>query len=148
MTYNEFMNRPVAHKRRILHKIEDVRLKEAACFSATAHIAERVQTSPSNTSEMNYARYIDAKNDLQRLLEGLEAVQNEVRIFLYANLDPCEADILEWKYIDDKSMLQISEILSISYDSVKGRMKRADKKAQKIYEKNAKTTQMTENDPA
>ena len=134
MTYNEFIARPIAHKRRILHKIEDVRLKEAACTTSTTPLKERVQSSVNNAAEINIIRYAEAKKDLERLFEGLEAVQNEVRIFLYANLTPIEADTMEWKYIDDKNIRQIADITNSSYDCIKSRIKRADKKARRAYE--------------
>ena len=64
MTYSEYVNQPRSLRRKILHKIEDVRFKEAACMKSTATLAERTQTSFGNTAERNIDRYIDAMKEL------------------------------------------------------------------------------------
>ena len=104
MTYHEFINRPRALRIKIEHKIEDVRLKESACMTSTSPLNERVQTSTKNTAEASYVRYIDAKNCLVKLMDEYDDAQNEVRDFLYRNLPLDEADLLEWRYIDSKSI--------------------------------------------
>lgn len=133
MTYNEFVRQPLALRRKILHKIEDVRLKESVCMKSTTSIGERTQTSFSNTTEISYTRYIDAKNELDQYMDVLEQVQGEVRLFLYDNLPPDDADALEWKYIDGKSPQEIADIIGVTYDAMRAKLSRADKKARKSY---------------
>ena len=135
MTYYEFVCEPRRLRRRILHKIEDVALKEAACTSITSSLKERVQTSPSNTTEISYARYIDAKNELDKLVCELEEAQNRVRDFLYENLSQDYADILEWKYIEDKSIAETAMIVGIAHQTVKNKMSKAEKKAKAAWAK-------------
>lgn len=141
MTYYEFVSRPLALRRRIEHKADDVRLKESICMKSTAQMQERVQSSPDNTTELSYIRYIEACNDLERLMAGLEQVQNEVRLFLYANLAPDEADALEWRYIDDKTPQEIADIHGITYDAARARLSRGEKKAKKAFD----LSQMSQN---
>ena len=86
MTYNEFVKRPNRIRRRISHKIEDVMLKESICMRATTTLGERVQNSPTNSQEIAYLRYIDAKNDLNKLAAELEAAQTEERDMFYDNM--------------------------------------------------------------
>lgn len=134
MTYDAFVYRPLLLRRRIAHQIEDVQLKESICMKASAPLQERVQTSVSNTTEINYIRYIDAKNRLSQLAGELEEAQAELREFLYKNLSPDEADILEWRYIDDKSIQDIADIRDLSYSAINSRICRANRKARGIYD--------------
>ena len=133
MTYNEFMKRPNRIRRRVSHKIEDVMLKESICMRSTTTLGERVQTSPSNVTEASYLRYIDAKNELNDLALELELAQIEVREFLYNNLSLDDADILEWRYIDGKSPMEIADKMGTTYEATRQRLKRANEKARKKY---------------
>lgn len=141
MTYKEYMTQPLYLRRRIEHKIEDVRLKESVCMNTTAPMGERTQSSPTNATELSYVRYIDAKNELDVLMDKLGAIQDEVRDFLYGNLSPEEADILEWRYIDGKSQQEISQIVGITYDAMRAKASRAEKKLKKVYN----SSQMSQN---
>lgn len=133
MTYDEFVNRPNRIRRRISHKIEDVMLKESICMRTTTTLGERVQTSPTNSQETSYLRYIDAKNDLNELATELEIAQTEVRDFLYDNLSFIEADLLEWRYIDGKSPQEIADKMGTTYEATRQRIKRANQKAKRHY---------------
>ena len=133
MTYNEFVKRPNRIRRRISHKIEDVMLKESICMRNTSSLGERVQTSPSNTQEVAYLRYIDAKNDLNDLAAELETAQTEVRDFFYDNLNFDDADLLEWRYIDGKTASEIADKMGTTYQATWQRIKRANEKARKKY---------------
>ena len=135
MTYYEFVRRPRTLRRRVLHKVEDVRLKEVACMSTTASFKERVQTSPVNSTELSYIRYIDAKNELDKLMEDLRVAQDEVREFFYDNLCQDYANLLEWKYIDDKRLQDIAVIEDIAYQTAKNKISKAEKKARMIWTK-------------
>lgn len=135
MTYNEFVKRPNRIRRRISHKIEDVMLKESICMRSTTTLGERVQTSPSNTQEVSYLRYIDAKNELNDLAADLETAQTEVRDFFYDNLSFDDADLLEWRYIDGKSPAEIADKLGTTYEATRQRIKRAEAKARNKYAK-------------
>lgn len=128
------MTQPLSMRRRIKHKIEDVRLKESVCMKSTSPMSdERTQTSFSNTTEISYVRYIDAKNELNDMMNSLEQKQKEVRDFAYAHLAPEEADILEWRYVDGKTSQEISAIIGITYDAVRAKASRAERKLKKVY---------------
>ena len=99
----------------------------------TSTLGERVQTSPSNSQEIAYIRYIDAKNDLNELAAELEAAQTEVRDFFYENLSFDEADLLEWRYIDGKKPQEIADRMGTTYEATRQRIKRANEKARKHY---------------
>lgn len=133
MTYNEFVKRPNRIRRRISHKIEDVMLKESICMRTTTTLGERVQTSPTNTQEISYLRYIDAKNDLNELATELELAQTEVRDFLYDNLNYDDADLLEWRYVDGKNLTEIADKMGMAYQTVKNKMSVAEKEARRRY---------------
>ena len=139
MTYNEFVKRPNRIRRRISHKIEDVMLKESICMRTTTTLGERVQTSPTNSQEIAYLRYIDAKNDLNELATELETAQTEVRDFFYGNLSFDDADLLEWRYIDGKNLQEIADTMNIAYQTAKNKLNNADKRARsKYYESSTK----------
>ena len=133
MTYSDYMNRPLRLKRKINHKVEDVRLKESACTGGAIEYKERVQVSVENGTEARYIRYIDAKRELNEMFDELQEVQDEVKAFMYGNLTPEEADVLEWKYIDGKSPQQIAQIIGTSYDATRARLSRIEKKLKKVY---------------
>lgn len=133
MTYYDWVRRPLYMRRRIEHKIEDVRLKESACMKSTSEMGERVQTSLDNSTEIRYTRYIDAKNELEDLFDKLAGLQDEVRDFLYNNLNADEADLMEWKYIDGKTAQQIADKYGITHDATRARMSRIEKKLKKVY---------------
>ena len=133
MTYEEFVNQPLILRRKIKHKIEDVALKESACMQNTSQLKERVQSSVDNSTERSYVRYIDAKNQLDDMFSDLEIIQDEVRDFLYGNLSPEDADILEWKYIDGKRPRDIAYEVGMNNDAMRQKIKRADAKARTKY---------------
>lgn len=135
MTYYEFVNAPRFLRRKVEHKIEDVKLKEAACMNTTVEFKERVQTSPVNTTEISYARYIDAKNELDRMMGDLQEVQDKVRSFFGECLWFDEADMLEWKYIECKSTHEIANIIGIAPQTAKNKMSKAEKKAKAAWAK-------------
>ena len=134
MTYNQFINRPLMLRTRIDHKIDDVAFKWSVCQNTTATISERVQTSPANTQETSYLRYIEAKKELDELCTKYDDVCDAVRDFLYGELTPDEASMMEWKYVQGKSAQEISAITGITYDAARARLSRADRKARKIFE--------------
>lgn len=133
MTYREFVGKPAYLKRRVEHKIEDVRLKDEARRDATSRLEERVQTSPANSKDLAYIRYIDAKRELDNLIEALSAAQEEVRAFFMDSLTQDDADLLEWKYVDCKELRQIAEIKNIAYQTAKNKISKADKNARRIW---------------
>ena len=143
MTYNEFVNKPLRLRRKVEHKIEEVRLKETACMSATAPLQERIQNSVNNTTELAYVSYADAKRILGELLAELDAAQNELREFLYGNLHFNEADLLEWRYADGKSLHEIAELQHITYDAARTRASRAEKNARKAYNRHTQQQNVT-----
>ena len=95
MTYKEFVNRPQRLHRRILHKADDVAFKRETCQKSTSTFGERVQTSPSNSMERAYVVYIDAKRELNALIDEYNAARDEVEAFFYDNLRFFDADLLE-----------------------------------------------------
>ena len=108
-------------------------LKESICMRSTTTLGERVQTSPTNTQEIAYLRYIDAKNDLNDLASELETAQTEVRDFFYGNLNFDEADLLEWRYIDGKTPQEIADRMGTTYEATRQRIQRANEKARRKY---------------
>lgn len=142
MNYDQFMNRPLTLKTRIEHKVDDVQFKWNVCQNTTATISERVQTSPANTQETSYLRYISAKKELDELCIEYDKVCDGVRAFLYDELEPDEASILEWRYVQGKSAQEISAITGVTYDAARARLSRAGKKASRIF----KSSQMSQHD--
>ena len=111
MTYNEFITRPYRIWKRIMHKSDEVIRIEAICMKSTQVFGERVQSSFDNSQERNYIALVEAKRELNELMDEHKKAQDEVREFLYDNLSINEADLLEWKYIDGKSIKDIAELL-------------------------------------
>ena len=142
MTYNEFMTRPQSLRRRIQHKADDVAFKLATCEKATSVLGERVQTSPSNTTERNYVAYIDAKRQLEKLVDEYDSAKEEVTGFLYDNLSALEADLLEWRYVNDKDLQEIADLKGMAYQTIKNQMSAAEKDARaKFYKLVPKSTE-------
>ena len=133
MTYNQFVNRPISMYRRIMHQRETVLRLENICMNTTMEITERVQSSRSNSQERKYVAYSDAKKRLAYMVEEYENACETVRDFLYSSLDESDADILEWKYIDNKSVSEIAEKRNLKPQTVKNIMGKADREARKKY---------------
>ena len=135
MTYAQFVARPQELERRIEHKIEDVQLKWSLCSNTVPELKERVQTSTQNTTELSIIRYAEAKDELDRMCEELDYAREELRKFLYANLKEDLADILEWRYIDGKSIKEVAKIRGFSYDTMRNKFSSADRQAESRYNK-------------
>ena len=133
MTYEEFINRPLDLMQKIEHKIEDVQYKWTLCTNTTPGLSERVQTSPSNTSDLKVIRYAQAKKELDDLQEEYDSACDNVRDFLYANLKLMDADVLDWKYCNGKSTKEIAEIRNITYSGAANRISRAEARARSKY---------------
>ena len=140
MTYDEFMTRPLRLGMKIQHKTDEVIIKANIATRVTTSLSERVMSSPENKTELNVLRYIDAKRELQALIDEQERVKAEVCEFLYDNLSLGDADILEWKYIDGKSIQDISDIKGIAYQTAKNKLSQADKNARKKYQEVQRST--------
>lgn len=140
MTYDEFVTKPLRLSMRVAHKVDDVIIKANIAMNITSVLGERVQSSPENKNEKNMLRYIEAKRELEDMYDELEEVKGEVREFLYDNLPLHQADILEWKYVDGKSLQQISEIMKIEYQTAKNKVHEADKVARNRYQKVQRST--------
>ena len=67
MTYEQFINRPLELIQKIEHKVEDVAFKWTLCLNTTQGLSERVQTSPSNTTDLKIIRYAQADKELIEL---------------------------------------------------------------------------------
>lgn len=135
MTYEEFINRPLELIQKIEHKVEDVAFKWTLCLNTTQGLSERVQTSPSNTSDLKVIRYAQAKKELDDLQEEYDSACDDVRDFLYANLKLMDADVLDWKYCNGKSTKEIAEIRNITYSGAANRISRAEARARSKYAK-------------
>lgn len=133
MTYETFMNRPLGLMQRIEHKIEDVAFKWTLCLNTSQGLSERVQTSPSNTQDLKVIRYAEADKQLTDLQEEYDRSCQEVRDFLYENLDVNDADVLDWKYCNGKSTSEIAEIRGMTYSGAANRISRAETKARRKY---------------
>lgn len=135
MTYEQFINRPLELIQKIEHKVEDVAFKWTLCLNTTQGLSERVQTSPSNTSDLKVIRYAQAKKELDDLQEEYDSACDDVRDFLYANLKLMDADVLDWKYCNGKSVKEIAEIRNITYSGAANRISRAEARARSEYAK-------------
>ena len=126
--YDDFMNRPLKLRSRIEHKADDVAFKLEICLKATTALGgERVQTSRDNSTERNLAEYIDARRKLDSLISDYNEAVEEVTSFIYDNLDFKDADLLEWKYINGKTLTEIADIMGIAYQTAKNRSWRAER---------------------
>ena len=124
------MSRPVRLKKKIEHKADDVAFKLEICLKATTALGgKRVQTSRDNTTEKSFANYIDAKNKLEALVDEYSEAVEDVSSFLYDNLDYRDADLLEWRYINGKTLAEIADIIGVSYQTAKHRSSVAEKRA-------------------
>ena len=127
-SYEQFMNRPLLLRSRIEHKAEDVAFKLEVCLKATTALGgERVHTSRDNATELNLAEYIDARKKLDAIINDYNEAVEEVTNFIYANLDFKDADLLEWKYINGKTLTEIADIMGIAYQTAKNRSWRAER---------------------
>ena len=133
MTYNEFMTRPLAIWRQILHKSDEVAKLEGLCLRTTASFGERVQNTVENTREKNLVALSQSKAEMNEMVAELMRVQAEIREFLYDSLRIEEADVLEWKNINGKSVKEIAETLGIEEQSVRNKLSRYEKKARARY---------------
>lgn len=127
MTYDQFMNKPLRLRSRIEHKADDVAFKLEICLKATTALGgERVQTSRDNSKERNLAEYIDARKKLDAIIREYNDAVEEVTTFIYDSLDFKDADLLEWKYINGKSLTEIADIMGIAYQTAKNRSWQAE----------------------
>lgn len=135
MTYEEFINKPTELMQRIEHKVEDVAFKWTLCLNTSQGLSERVQTSPNNNQDLKVIRYAQAKKELDDLQEEYDSACDDVRDFLYANLKLMDADVLDWKYCNGKSVKEIAEIRNITYSGAANRISRAEARARSEYAK-------------
>ena len=134
MTYNEFVGMPADLLQQIWHKVDDVQLKWTVCLNTVPELGERVQTSVRNNTEASIIRYSQAKGELDALFARYDKAVQDIRDFLYENLSPDEADVLDWRYCGDKSNQQIAELKNLSYSGASSKIYRADRKAMEIYD--------------
>lgn len=137
MTYEQFINRPLDLMCRIEHKAEDVAFKWTLCLNTSQGLSERVQTSPSNTSDLKVIRYAEANKKLEALQRKYDDACSDVRRFLYENLNLSDADVLDWKYCSGKSTTEIAKIRGMSYSGAASKISRAEAKARKKYSQTA-----------
>lgn len=133
MTYEAFINRPLELMQKIEHKVEDVAFKWTLCLNTSQGLSERVQTSPINTQDLKVIRYAEANKQLTDLQAKYDRSCQEVRDFLYENLDVNDADVLDWKYCNGKSTTEIAKIRGMSYSGAASKISRAETKARKKY---------------
>lgn len=133
MTYEEFINKPTELMQRIEHKVEDVAFKWTLCLNTSQGLSERVQTSPSNTSDLKIIRYAQADKELTDMQDEYDKACEAVRTFLYGNLKLNDADVLDWKYCNGKTTKEIAEIRNITYAGAANRISRAEAKARAKY---------------
>lgn len=145
MTYYKFVSRPEMIRMKIEHQAEDVAFKWSICLNAVPELSERVQSSIHNTTEASILKYAQAKAELDRLQGKYDEVVSDVREFLYSNLKVEEADVLDWKYCNGKSIQQIADIKEISYSGAASKIYRADAKANRIFEKISRNIPKLEN---
>lgn len=137
MTYEEFINRPTDLMLKIEHQTEDVAFKWTLCLNTSQGLSERVQTSPSNTQDLKVIRYAAANQKLLDLQDEYDNACEDVRAFLYGNLNINDADVLDWKYCSGKSTTEIAKIRGMSYSGAASKISRAETKARKKYSQTA-----------
>ena len=133
MSYEEFINKPLNLMQKIEHKTEDVMFKWTICLNTTQGFSERVQTSPSNTSDLKIIRYAQADQELTALQGEYDEACDAVRGFLYENLNMQDADVLDWKYCNGKSISEIADIRNMSYSGAASKISRAEVRARSKY---------------
>lgn len=133
MTYSEFVSQPISVWRKILHKNDEVARLEGLCMRATVGFSERTQRTVANNQEKNLVSLAQARRELDELVLELTKAQGEVRSFLYEVLEPKEADVLEWKYVNGKSVREIADTLQIEEQSARNKISKCDKKARRKY---------------
>ena len=133
MTYDEFVTRPLVIWRQILHKSDEIARLEGLCLRTTVSFGERVQNTVENTREKNLVALSQSRAEMDEMIADLMQVQAEIREFLYDCLKVEEADVLEWKYINGKSVKEIAETLDIEEQSVRNKISRCEKKARSKY---------------
>lgn len=134
MTYDQFMNKPLRLRSRIEHKADDVAFKLEICLKATTALGgERVQTSRGNTTERNLTEYIDARKKLDAIIQQYNEAVEEVTTFIYDSLDFKDADLIEWKYINGKSLTEIADIMGIAYQTAKNRSWQAENQLRRKF---------------
>lgn len=134
MTYEQFMNKPLRLRSRIEHKADDVAFKLEICLKATTALGgERVQTSRGNTTERNLTEYIDARKKLDAIIQQYNDAVEEVTTFIYDSLDFKDADLIEWKYINGKSLTEIADIMGIAYQTAKNRSWQAENQLRRKF---------------
>lgn len=133
MTYYEFISKPNILKIQIEHMLEDVEFKWTLCLNTSQSSSERVQTSPSNTTDLRIIRYAQANKELTELQSEYDEACSSIRQFLYDNLDVNDADVLDWKYCSGKTIADIAEIRNLTYSGAANRISRAEAKARKIF---------------
>ena len=133
MTYEEFINKPTELMQRIEHKVEDVAFKWTLCLNTSQGLSERVQTSPSNNQDLKVIRYAEANKELTDLQTEYDKACEDVRSFLYGNLEINDADVLDWKYCSGKSITDIANIRNMTYSGAASRISRAEVRARSKY---------------
>lgn len=133
MTYEEFINRPTELMVKIEHQTEDVAFKWTLCLNTSQGLSERVQTSPNNNQDLKVIRYAEANQKLTDLQDEYDKACEDVRGFLYKNLDINDADVLDWKYCSGKSITDIAKIRDTTYSGAANRISRAEAKARRKY---------------
>ena len=133
MTYEEFINKPLELMQKIEHKIEDVQFKWTLCLNTTQGFSERVQTSPTNTTELRVIKYAQANKELTELQAEYDESCDHVRGFLYGNLELNDADVLDWKYCNGKSIKEIADIRNLTYSGAASRISRAETRARSKF---------------
>lgn len=134
MTYDEFVQRPQVLNNRILHQIEKAERLQTLCTQATAIYSDlKVQTSHGNKREKWLTAYIDSKDVLTDLMEQQEAAANDLREWLYSNMDVISASMLEFRYCDGLKSDDIADRLHYSPEYMRKKISKAIQTARQVY---------------
>lgn len=140
MDYDEFVSQPQMIDDRISHQLQVVERWKSKVESVTAVLSEvRVQTSPENKREIWLAKYIDSQQKLTVLMEDYDRACDEVRTWLYDNLPPNEASLLEYRYCDGLRNPEIAEVERQAEQTIRNKISVCIRKARVIYNANSKT---------
>ena len=118
MTAKEYLSQAATLKRRIKQiedRIEELRT-EASSPKAIRYDKDMIQSSPSGDALANYMITLDhEERKLIRLKEQYLDIHEEIRNRILLVRPDLYADVLYMRYLEGKSLVDISEELSYSY---------------------------------
>lgn len=139
MTYDDFVSRILILDFKIDQQLDKAERLRAICDRCTTIWSDdmKVQSSVGKTREDHLTELLDSKGHLEDLLKKRKKAEEEITDFFNSALKPRDANIMIMKYVNGKSVKEISKQLFYSYSGVATRISRAEVIAKnKYYERN------------